>query len=553
MKTWKWSKKAIYLLLLSVMLVVVAGCQAMGGVDFNQMLKQAVKVTSFEGNETLEFKLLLKEDALKDVPAETAELLDLVSNIKLQLNSMKVSDEGQMSMNGKLDLGEKSIGFSLKMNDELAVVELDGAKSPFVLHLKELAGLSETDSDEAIAGQTPSDESIVEASRQIADTVGGYVINNMPNPTRLSVDPGQVTVGSETVSGMHIQAELNGKEIWSWFKSFIDALISDKEGLKSMLSGLFDIVQSQSDLAESAGGESIFGSLPEEDEKADSINEATDKFLEMLTELKDQMAKSEKEDQASIDSIFNEQTYVKADMFVDGKLDIRKSTIEAMIKPQFTAAEEAAVGEKADNSEMDEEEDYGYADMIEESPLDGIWMKVTTEMSNVNDTVTPDAPVEAENAIDSETLSDMEGYQMLRLFNSDSVVYGLLRNQLHITHQSVNFYSGENQSQIIHTPSGVTLIPLRQTAERFGAVLTRLPKSGTISVYDDATYTTVNLKVNSNIAVINGKTVKWAFPTTVVRGVTYVPVRDFAKALGGTVSWERLWGESGMVSISREP
>ena len=118
----------------------------MGGVDFNQMLKQAVKVTSFEGNQTLEFKLLLKEDALKDITAEGAELLDLVSNIKLQLTDMKVSDAGQMSMNGKLDLGAKSIGFSLQMNDELAVVELDGAKSPFVFHLKEMeqAALSDT-------------------------------------------------------------------------------------------------------------------------------------------------------------------------------------------------------------------------------------------------------------------------------------------------------------------------------------------------------------------------------------------------------------------------
>ena len=93
MKTWRWSKKAVSLLLLAIMLIVVAGCQAMGGVDFNQMLKQAVKVTSFEGNETFEFKLLLKDDALKDIPAEEAELLDLVSNIKLQLNDMKVSDD----------------------------------------------------------------------------------------------------------------------------------------------------------------------------------------------------------------------------------------------------------------------------------------------------------------------------------------------------------------------------------------------------------------------------------------------------------------------------
>ena len=555
MKTWRWSKKAVSLLLLAIMLIVMAGCQAMGGVDFNQMLKQAVKVTSFEGNETFEFKLLLKEDALKDIPAEEAELLDLVSNIKLQLNDMKVSDAGQMSMNGKLDLGTKSIGFSLKMNDELAVVELDGAKSPFVLHLKDMeqAASSETNPGDESAAQTPSDESIVEAGHQIADTVGGYVIHNLPNPTHLSVDPGQITVGSETVNGMHIQAEMNGKEIWSWSKSFIDALIADKEGLKSMLSGLFDIAQSHSDLAESSGGESIFGSLPEEDEKADSINEATDKFIDMLTDLKEQMTKAEKEDPASINLIFNEQTYVKEDMFVDSKLDIRKSTIEAMIKPQFEAAEEAANNENADDMESDEEEDYGYADMVEESPIEGIWLKMTTEMSNVNGAVTPEAPVEAQNAIDAETLFEMEGYQQLRQFDNDSVVYGLLRNQAHITRQTVTYYSDEDESDIIHTPSGVTLVPLRQTAERFGAVLTRVPKSGTINVYDDATATTVSLKVNNKVAVINGKTVKWAFPTTVVHGVTYVPVRDFAKAFGGTVSWEKLWGGSSMLSITREP
>ena len=199
-----------------------------------------------------------------------------------------------------------------------------------------------------------------------------------------------------------------------------------------MLSALFDIVQSHADLAESSGGESIFGSLPEEDKKADSINEATDNLIDMLTDLKDQMTKAEKQDPASINLIFNEQTYVKEDMFVDSRLDIRKSTIEAMIKPQFEAAKEAANNKNADDMESDEE-DYGYADMVEESPIEGIWLKMTTEMSNVNGTVTPAAPVEANNAIDAETLFEMEGYQQLRQFNNDSVVYGLLRNQAHIT------------------------------------------------------------------------------------------------------------------------
>ncbi|BBH21676.1 hypothetical protein Back11_30210 [Paenibacillus baekrokdamisoli] len=541
MKQWRWSKRTAGLLLLAVMLVIMAGCQAMGGVDFNQMLKQAIKVTSFEGNETMEFKLLLKEDALKDIPAEEAEIMDLFSHIKLQLSSMKVAKAGQMSMNGKLELGAKSIGFSLKMNEDLAVVELEGAKSPFVLHLKEAI-----DPSGAVDSAASSDANLVDSGRQIVETFGGFAINNLPNPTHLSVDAGQETVGSETVTGMNIKAELSGKEIWTWIKTYLDALINDKAGLKTMLSGLFDIMQSQSGLAQSVGGESIFGSIPEEDDKADSVNEATNSLIKMLTDYRDQMKQAEKEDQASIDQIFNDQTSIKANVFVDSKLDIRKSTIEATIKPKFATTPAAT-------SSTNDESGYGYEEMLADSPIEGIWLKLTNEMSNVNGSITPEAAVEPKQAVDTEKLQDMQGYEILRQFKSDSVAYGLLRNQAHISHQSVAFYVDEEESEPILTPAGVTLIPLRKAADRLGATLTRMPGSGTISVYDDATSTTVNLKVNSKVAVINGKTVTWSFPTTVVSGVTYVPVRDFAKALGATVAWENLDVNFNRIVISREP
>jgi hypothetical protein len=508
------------------MLVVVAGCQAVQGVDFNKMLKQSIQVSSFEGKETVEFKLLLADDALEDMPAEEAELMQLFSQIKLQLDSIKLSDSAHMSLAGKLELGDKSIGFSMKMNEELVEIAIEGAKKPIVLHLNE--GMFAE--DQPSAEEAPGQASAAEAGKQIVDIVSGYAINNLPNPTNLSVAAGAETVNGETVNGMHIKTELNGKEIWKWIGTYVDALINDKEGLKAMLSALLDALESQSGALQSAAGESIFGSLPEADEKADAVQKAADNVIEMLTQFKDEMKQAEKDDPESINQVFNEQTYIKADMFIDNKLDIRKSTIEAAVKP-----------ESDENGE-------DFAGM----PIEGIWIKISGESWNVNGTVTPDAPVQSDNSLDAQELLMMEGYQIVRQFNSDSVIYGLLRNQLHITKQTVMLHPEYGSSRPIKTPAGITLIPLRDTASQLGATLTKDRAAGTINVYDEATNTKIKLKVGSNQVSINGKKVKWAFPTTQVKGVTYVPARDFTKALGGTVSWEDQYGDQ-MLVIVREP
>lgn len=520
MRVWNWSKKTIGAALLAIVLIVVAGCQAVGGLDFNTMLKNTLKVTSYEGSETIEIKLTpsaKSEGVNAMLDGEASKLLELFAHFKLQLDHVKIADEQNLSMDGSLDFSGKIVGFSMKLNDKLMVIEIDGASKPFVFDLEEPVeeGDEELSEEEAL-----SEESLLETSNKMMELVGGFAIDNLPNPTTLSVVPAQESVGGESVNGFKVHAELKGKEMWTWTKSYIDALANDKEGLRELLGELVELLYSQPDLMESMGGESIFGSISEADEKSDEIDESVDFYMSMLTDYKAELEKAEKEQPEMLDGLFGSGTYVKADLLVDSKLDIRKSALEFNFQPQ-----------------LNEEDGVGF---------DNIWIKISREQWNVNGTVTPEAPIAAADAITMEDLFRMEGYQLLSHFSKGSDTYNLLRNDLHITKQAV-------YTDWILTPAGVTIVSLRDTVNDFGGTLTKDAATGTIKVYDEATNTTISLKAGSNIAVVNGKKQTWSFPATVVRGTTYVAARDLAKALGGTTRWEEYDGdERGFFIIERE-
>jgi len=186
------------------------------------------------------------------------------------------------------------------------------------------------------------------------------------------------------------------------------------------------------------------------------------------------------------------------------------------------------------------------------SPFKGIWIKATAEKSNVNGNVKPDEAVKSKGSLTADQLSEMEGYQVLRQFKTDSVAYDILHNQMHISRQQVRLHPEYSYNPPIVTPAGITLIPLRDTADRFGADLKATAKGKSITINDFATSTTMELKSGSKQAVINGKAVSWSFPVTIVDGVTYVPARDFVKALGGKVYWDDSFDDEKVLVMERE-
>ncbi|TYP71349.1 copper amine oxidase N-terminal domain-containing protein [Paenibacillus methanolicus] len=514
MKLFIKGKRALLLAALAVVMVIVAGCQAVGGVDLNQMLKQSLKVDSYEGTESVEIKLVPSDS--EDVSEEDAEIARMLSSTKLELTSVKMKDAENGSVKGNLEFNGKSIGFEASIDEKQAVIALEGAKQPFVL---DLSVLSEA---------TAETDSITAAAEKLVDTVSGFVIDHLPNPSSISATPASVTIGGETVNAMHVVAEIDGEQLFGWINSFLDALMADKAGLTAVTTELIKLFEEQAGALEELGGaEELFGTTVEETSEAD-IEEAVTEMLDGLKEAKDELAKAKTEDVEAFNAIFNKNNKAKFGLYVDTKLNIRKSEFEATI-------------------------DFGAAAEEEGVPFTGITVKAVSEKSKVNETVVPDAVQAGDDALAFEELVELQGYEALELFNKESDLYSLLRNDLHITRQEVYLMPDYDVYGPIVTASGITLIPLRDTARQLGATIKSDAKGKKIELKDGATGTKLALTVGSSWASVNGKNVKWSYPTTSINGATYVPARDFVKALQGTLYWETESDDYSYLVITREP
>lgn len=541
MRNHRFSYRKLISVMLVLSLVFLAGCQSISNVNLNQVLKNSLLVKSSESKGSVELQFLLDEQLLSEMDEEEAALTKLFSQVKLELNEVKVQDQYHMSLKGKLGLGDAtSIAFSAKIAKEIAVIEIEGAKQPFVLDMtgqnlnnmmlgleagyEEELGIyykQETDEEPAI------DDAVFTAfGYDLVDKSSGYIINNLPNPQVIKVTPTIETINGSGISLMHVHTEIKGSELWSWLKKYVDALIADQTGLTNMITGIAEVFAKYPEIWEAADSVNPFESTGELDalNTNETIKLLTTEIQSMLIGLQESL---EQTDEAAVSEILNDDLGLKADFYVDSKMDIRKQAFEFTYTPSEAAE-------------------------IELSGFKGVKIKTVSEIWNVNGTVKAEAPVVDENAVQLEELFAMEGFQALKQFDDKSVIYDLLKNKFHITHQSVVMFSDDYYLPPILTPSYLTIIPLRYTVEQLGGTIKYNPDTKEVTVIDEATGTTIVVVAGSNQVKINGKAETWPLKVSEIDGSTYVPARAFAEAIGADVSWEQLYDDVYMFTLERE-
>ncbi|MGG4144628.1 copper amine oxidase N-terminal domain-containing protein [Paenibacillus algorifonticola] len=518
-------------LLLALVLVFVAGCQAISGVDLNKAITNSLKVTSYEGEQTLSLQLNLSEEELEYMDEDELAIMKLINSAKLELTNIKVQDDTHVSYSGKLLLADTiSIGFSLKMSDTTAVVEIEGAKQPFVLDMSEadlpsLMGISGAIGQSVTGGS--ADASLVELGKEVIDAVSGYFINNLPNPDQISVNAVQETINGQSVSLMKVHTELDGPAIWTWIKKYVGVLVSDRAGLDNMVKGFVEVLSSHPEVWEAIGEVNPFDQpvVLDGPTQEDTIKELADSLAEELAYLQEELqALEEEEDGYFLESVFNKNTSLKTDVYVDSKLDIRKQVVEATI----------TLGDIEPESQM------------------SIVIRSESQKWNVNEAVKADAPVVSENAIDLDDMYDLNGYETLQWFDKSSNAYDLLKNTFHVGVQTATLYTQDYGNPPIITPTNITLVPLRDVAEQLGATISYNKKTKQLTLFDKATDTTITVKNSSDTVIVNGKSVKWSYPATTVRGTVYVPARNLAKSLGASLKWESYYDTEKYLVIERE-
>lgn len=306
-------------------------------------------------------------------------------------------------------------------------------------------------------------------------------------------------------------------------QSFLSALISDPEGVKNVLTELIRITSEQPDLWESLGVADPFSEEYLEGKTKEQLAaEGADGFIKFLKEIKTEL------DSAINDSdykeILNANSYLKYNLFVDSKLDIRKSAVTAVFKPGVDQSEEFMA-----------------------SPLEGFSLNITSESWNVNGIVTPVKPSETSVYYGFDQVFNSESFQMLQFFNEDSTVYNLLK-KFGMNKQSLYFGEYDDHPPIV-LPQGLTLLPLRDTLDQFGASLDYTEDDTTFKIYDKPTNTRISIVKDADSLTVNGNVVKWSSPTTKVDGTLYVPARDLIQALGGKLHWED-WGDDYRILIA---
>jgi len=493
-------------LVLSALLLFAAGCESVQGVDLNSVLKQSQHVKAYEGSMVFELDVKLSEDLLDEIAAEdeeSASFVPLLTHVKFELDEIKVKDPVNASMRGKLTLGDIGIGFGIRQAGTIMVMELDGAAAPIVI---DMAAMQEEFPGAVL---TPEQQlELQEMALKAADSANGYLIGNMPNVSDISVElNAPVKVGGEELKLTKIGVRFDGAELLEWLKSYLKALTEDKEGLRAFIGAIETYIR------ESAGLFGEFGPTDDEGQADFGLNE--DEFVEMLQMASLSLAYLETTEPELAREIFGENLTVSADLYVDGKLDIRRQDVEVNFRPD---------GKKL--AELAEEESL--------AGLEGIRIYYSQELWNINGDVAIDATT-VEGGVTVEEMEDWSTADTLRFFRGTGL-YKLLAN-MGVGEQELWLFPDIDERAPIKSPDGQTLVPLRSVAEYFEAEVGWDHATKTITVNDDATGKNIVLKVGSSRAVVNDEAVEWAYPVIVIDGLSYAPGGSLLETLGGTMEW----------------
>ncbi|MCR8656986.1 copper amine oxidase N-terminal domain-containing protein [Paenibacillus endoradicis] len=539
------SVKKLVALILICSLVILAGCQAIGGVDINAALKKSLKVTSTEGNSSMEFKLHFNEKALLEDEyfagdEEFISMLRLFSNVKVSITDIKMQDQQNISFKGSLTLGDLSqINFELKMSETLLIVSLDGATRSFTFDLTgETAerlmyddfGMTYEDG-EFESEYVVDDEKILATIQSATELVTDFGIEKLPNIEKVSVTPVTEEINGVSTSLMKIHGELKGMELWNWGKKLTDALLEDRTGLEKLLGEVLNLFMEDPEMIDYLGiyvsDDFTDGNITEADKKV-LIDEVVTAIITSLEDMKISMVEFETKDKEILEMALNDSLEIKFDLYVDSNLDIRKQAFSL---------------------------NYVVSDKMKEelgtSIFEGLTITSENEAWNVNGKVAPKVPVASGLEVQLESLDYLEGFEVLKYFDNESVIYDLLRNKLHITEQYYwNYIDEDTYNAAFVNADKFGMIPVRELIEEFGGNVKFDKATNQITVYDKATKTTIKLQIGSDKAIINGETVQWPTPVITHNGATYAPARAFATALGAEIVWNSEYGE---VDITREP
>ncbi|MDF2660663.1 MAG: copper amine oxidase N-terminal protein [Paenibacillus sp.] len=514
--------------LILALLVVVVGCQSLGGLDLNRALITGMDTESMQQSVTV--SLHMKTDPSK-LSEETKAMVDLWNDAKLEIRNMKMENWDRMSLQGQLTLAKGAIPFQAFMNSEHLVLKVDGLSKAIVIPLTEPDG-----STAAFAAVTEKLQKEYQA-KGIDKSMASLIVSNLPNPKSIQVTSGTEKIQNETVNVYKLETSLDGTELVPLTKTFIRNLTKDDANFKKFIGEMYDVLwpvlkpylekeDESSPLLPGSPFGSPFGSSM--DGLKESLMEAaSDKELavDMIHTTAKQLLyialigidSAGRSDEPGIQAMLSKQTQVKARLAFDQSFNLRKSELDLA----FPAPDGGDQG------------------------ITALQFKIQSETWDINKPVKADvldagktpfvmgtsrSPAELMEEVDPESLlGELIALEMNKY--EPATVYIPLQ------------VSDEFGPYEAYLHEGISYIDLELLAAYMGADVSYEDEAITVT---GMWFTTIELAADSSEAVVDDEAYEMDGPVIKQGESYYVPLRFIAEHLYGEVDYD---AESGLIEL----
>jgi len=272
-------KKLIIVIMASVLFIT--GCQAVKGVNLNNMILNGSKITSSESKMTASLDLTYNKAEVPD--PDLLKVLNLVNHMKLELQT-KMQNPNTASLSGNIILKQGKIPFQLYLDKKYMVLKLDNAKKPVRISMD--------------AGGSPNDKLIQDLQTKLMSPI----VRNLPNPKHISVKSETDMVHGTKVKGYKVHAVVYANEVKDLLFTFLTNLSKDDKAIT-------EIVKAVNALNKATG---------------DNTTMTVKEFKAGMADFKTGLNETLKDPQFS--KVLTPKNYFKTDIFVNQYFTVRKSS-----------------------------------------------------------------------------------------------------------------------------------------------------------------------------------------------------------------------------------
>ncbi|KRF01734.1 hypothetical protein ASG89_25580 [Paenibacillus sp. Soil766] len=501
-KKWTWLISAA----LVIMMLTLTGCQSIQGLELAKAVQNDANVKSSESKGTLQLELIPGDTS--KLTAEEKAALTALQDVKVEL-AVKTQDSQHLSAEGKIIYSKGTIPFNVALEGTKINLNIEGSKQPIVLDLLGGANISFL-SFLPKAIQEQFGNKILE----IKPALIGLILGNSPDPSNLAITSVTDKVNGESLSLRKAHVELSGAELASLLQEMLANVLADEDGLKEVLSQLYDalapVIQEQID----AGDKSITLSLLTN--KDLTLGFVYSPIHDYLAGLADSIDPTK--------DMFSSKASLQADVYIDSDKQIRKQNIA--IHMPLTESNNGA---------------------------SAIKISYVSESWNLNKPVTA-STINTSGALQLNPDATAI-FKVLAALDKQSTLYKMLKNDLQVTKKDINMVTDgsgakDDAPQPFINANGTTMVPVRFVSEQLGAEVGWNGELKQVTITDFIHGKKLLLTLNSTNATVNGAAApELESAATLSDNSTFVPIRFIAEQLGCVVSFNN---ETRVVTIHRD-